>query len=74
MLSSRSARNKSEVFVVVMSLLFDVSFSLHVSVVIVMSVWAPWGAIGGGAAHTGSKGVRMLAELDSVGAGRAMLA
>ena len=74
MLSSRSARNKSGVFVVVISHLFGVSFSLQVSVVIVMPVWAPWGAVGGGAAHTGSKGVRMLAELGSVGAGRAMVA
>ena len=74
MLSSRSARNKSGVFVVVISHLFGVSFSLQVSVVVVMPVWELWGAVGGGAAHTGSKGVRVLAELDSLSTECAMLA
>ena len=74
MLFSRSARNRSGVFVVVISYLFGVSFSLQDSVVVEMSVWAPWGAVGGGAAHTGSKGVRKLAELGSLSAGCAMLA
>ena len=39
-----------------------------------MPVWELWGAVGGDAAHTGSEGVRMLAELDSLSAERAMLA
>ena len=54
--------------------LFGVSFSLHISVVVVMPVRELWGVVGGGAAHTGSEGVRMLAELGSLSAERAMLA
>ena len=74
MLSSRSARNKSGVFAVVISYLFGVSFPLQTSVVAVMPAWELWGAKGRGAAQTGSEDVRMLVELDSLSAERAIFA
>ena len=74
MLSSSSARNKSGEFAVVMSHLFGVSFTLQSSVVAVMPSWELWSAGGRGAAQDGCEDVRMLGDLDSLGAERAIFA
>ena len=74
MLSSRSARNISGVFVVVMSYLMTVSFPFQASEVSVGSAGGLWGTVGEGAVHAGSKGVRRLIELVSFCNERVILA
>ena len=73
MLSSRSARNNSGVFVV-MSCFMTVSFPFQASEVSVGSAGGLWGTVGEGAVHDGSAGVRRLIELVSLCNERAILA
>jgi hypothetical protein len=70
-LSSRSTRNKSGVFAVVISHLFGVSCPLQS---VVMPTWELWGAVGRGADQVGSEDVRMLVDLGSLSAERAIFA
>ena len=58
----------------VISHLFGVSFTLQSSVVAVMPSWELRGAVGRGAAQDGSEDVRVLDDLDSLGAERAIFA
>ena len=74
MLSSRSARNISGVFVVVMSYLMTVSFPFQASEVSVGSAGGLWGTVGEVALHDGSEGVGRLIEVVSLCDERAILA